>query len=136
LSGALPPMNSEDYGVSKSSTVTHQSLPAFSQPFGTRFPRYSPPYTSQQANAAAPDVTSWPTYGSTGESSLSSQYAVAATAAITSTGRRQPNSGGGVPTPAQHQLSAAASLSASKSYLFFCFFCNIVTFKRRVSPYN
>ncbi|XP_011497145.1 PREDICTED: transcription factor GATA-4-like isoform X5 [Ceratosolen solmsi marchali] len=112
LSGALPPMNTEDYGVSKSSTVTHQSLPAFSQPFSTRFPRYSPPYTSQQASAATSDITSWPTYASTGETALTSQYAVAATAAVTSTGRRQPNSGGGAPTPAQHQLSAAASLSA------------------------
>lgn len=106
LSSSLPPLN-EDYSMSKSSaTVTHQSLPAFSQPFGGRtFRDYSPPYSSQQANTM--DVSSW-SYASASEA-LPSQYATGPTS------RRQssvaPNA------PAQQQLSAAASLSASELYL-------------------
>ena len=110
----------EDYGGSKSSgTVAHQTLPAFSPPFSSRFTRFSPTYASPQATAAAVvDVSSWPTYATAGsETGLSgTNYATA----VSSGGRRQGSGGAGTPGSAQHQLSAAASLSASE-YFFHGF---------------
>lgn len=114
---------SEDYGVSKAPTVS-QSLPAFSQPYSTRFPRYSPPYTSQQGNTVADVAASWASYAPAAESALSSQYA----AVVTSSAGRGRQSGStaastNAPTQAQHQLSAAASLSASE-FLFLFWYNN------------
>lgn len=102
----------EDYGSSKSSgTVSHQSLPAFSQPFGARSYRYSPPYATSQQNTtgtagAVVDATSW-TYASPTSDPLTTQYG--------SFPKRQTVNSGTAPT----QLSAAASLTASESILFF-----------------
>lgn len=111
LAGTLPPM-SEDYGVSKAPTMSHQSLPAF-----TRFPRYSPPYSSHQTNTEV--AASWPSYAPAAESALSSQYTVAA---VTSTAGRGRQSSAAVATSApshvQPQFTAASSLAASE----FCFF--------------
>ncbi|KAL6428732.1 hypothetical protein ACFW04_007953 [Cataglyphis niger] len=95
----------EDYGSSKSSgTVSHQSLPAFSQPFGARSYRYSPPYVTSQQNTtgsagAVVDATSW-TYASPTSDPLTTQYG--------SFPKRQTVNSGTAPT----QLSAAASLTA------------------------
>ncbi|XP_015438602.1 PREDICTED: box A-binding factor-like isoform X2 [Dufourea novaeangliae] len=106
---------SEDYtggggggsSSSKSSgTVTHQTLPGFSQPFCGRpsFRGYSPSYPTQQSSAgvgASVDPSSW-SYPSPSNDSLATQYAT--------TPRRQAVN----PTtaPSQHQLTATASLSA------------------------
>ncbi|XP_070165203.1 box A-binding factor isoform X3 [Polyergus mexicanus] len=96
----------EDYGNSKSSgTVSHQSLPAFSQPFGARSSyRYSPPYATSQQNttgtaAAAVEAASW-TYASPTSDPLTTQYGAFP--------KRQTVNSGTAPT----QLSAAASLTA------------------------
>lgn len=103
----------EDYGSSKSSgTVSHQSLPAFSQPFGARSSyRYSPPYATSQQNTtgtagAAVEAASW-TYASPTSDPLTTQYGAFP--------KRQTVNSGTAPT----QLSAAASLTASESILFF-----------------
>ncbi|CAL1681874.1 unnamed protein product [Lasius platythorax] len=104
LSTGLP--MSEDYGSSKSSgTVSHQSLPAFSQPFGARTSyRYSPPYATSQQNVtvtagAAVEAASW-TYASPTSDPLTTQYS-------TFPKRQTVNS-----VTAPTQLSAAASLTA------------------------
>lgn len=106
---------SEDYGSSgkSSGTVTHQALPAFSQPFCGRpsFRGYSPSYSTQQNTTgvgATVEPSTW-SYGSPSNDTLATQYAAPS--------RRQPvvNSPS---TPAQHQLTATASLSTSK-YAFF-----------------
>lgn len=112
----------EDYGSSKATaTVSHQTLPAFSQPFGGRssFRGYSPPYsipqssTASTSSGAAIDATSW-TYASPTSDSLTTQYG-------TPSSRRQsvnPVSA----APAQHQqISAAASLTASECYFILLF---------------
>ncbi|XP_050600491.1 hornerin-like isoform X2 [Bombus affinis] len=100
---------SEDYGSSgkSSGTVTHQALPAFSQPFCGRpsFRGYSPSYSTQQNTTgvgATVEPSTW-SYGSPSNDTLATQYAAPS--------RRQPvvNSPS---TPAQHQLTATASLSA------------------------
>ncbi|KAL6255434.1 hypothetical protein P5V15_013769 [Pogonomyrmex californicus] len=98
---------SEDYGSSKSSgTVSHQSLPAFSQPFGARssFRGYSPPYSSSQQNttgtvAVTAVDASW-AYASPTTDPLTTQYGTPS--------RRQTVN----PATAPTQLSAAASLTA------------------------
>lgn len=101
---------SEDYGSSKSSgTVSHQSLPAFSQPFGSRssFRGYSPPFSSSQQNTtgtvtgAAVETASW-TYATPTSDPMTTQYATPS--------RRQTVN----PVSAPTQLSAAASLTASE----------------------
>ncbi|XP_057333178.1 box A-binding factor-like isoform X2 [Microplitis mediator] len=107
LGTSLPPI-SDDYGSKSSATVTHQSLPAFSQPFGGRpsFRGYSPPYTSQQTSGgsggnATGDPNTW-SYPSSAAESLTSQYGSVATPS-----RRQTSN-----STSHSQLSAAASLSA------------------------
>ncbi|XP_033193486.2 uncharacterized protein LOC117158556 isoform X3 [Bombus vancouverensis nearcticus] len=99
---------SEDYGSSgkSSGTVTHQALPAFSQPFCGRpsFRGYSPSYSTQQNTTgvgATVEPSTW-SYGSPSNDTLATQYAAPS--------RRQPvvNSPS---TPAQHQLTTTASLS-------------------------
>ncbi|XP_074109237.1 uncharacterized protein LOC141534002 isoform X2 [Cotesia typhae] len=104
LTSTLPPI-SDDYGTKSTSTVTHQSLPAFSQPFGgaRSFRGYSsPPYTSQQASAgsgaSSGDPSTW-SYPASAADSLTTQYGSVATPS-----RRQTSN----PVP----MSAAASLSA------------------------
>lgn len=102
----------EDYGNSKSSgTVSHQSLPAFSQPFGGRSNyRYSPPYATSQQNTtagAAVETAPWTSYASPTSDPLTSQYG--------SFQKRQTVNSAAAPP----QLSAAASLTASESILFF-----------------
>lgn len=91
--------------------MTHQSLPAFSQPFGgaRSFRGYSsPPYASQQASAgsgaSSGDPSTW-SYPVSAADSLTTQYGSVATPS-----RRQTSN----PVP----MSAAASLSASESPLF------------------
>ena len=109
---------SEDYGGSgkSSGTVTHQTLPGFSQPFCGRpsFRGYSPSYPTQQSGAGVGATTvepsSW-SYGSPSNDTLATQYAAPS--------RRQPVNPSSTPT--QHQLTATASLTASKSFLFFSF---------------
>ncbi|XP_012061619.1 PREDICTED: box A-binding factor-like [Atta cephalotes] len=105
LSGLSMP---EDYGSKSSGTVSHQSLPAFSQtPFGARssFRGYSPPYSSSQQNTtgnaavSAVEATSW-TYAPTTDA-LTTQYGTPS--------RRQTVN----PATAPTQISAAASLTAS-----------------------
>jgi len=98
---------SEDYGSKSSGTVSHQSLPAFSQPFGARSNfRYSPPYSSSQQNTtgtvavSAAVEASW-TYASATDA-LTTQYGTPS--------RRQTVN----PATAPTQISAAASLTASK----------------------
>jgi len=104
LSGISIP---EDYGNKSSGTVSHQSLPAFSQPFGARssFRGYSPPYSSSQQNTTAAvsavEATSW-TYASPTTDALTTQYGTPS--------RRQTVNSATAPT----QISAAASLTASK----------------------
>lgn len=89
--------------------MTHQALPAFSQPFCGRpsFRGYSPSYSTQQNTTgvgATVEPSTW-SYGSPSNDTLATQYAAPS--------RRQPvvNSPS---TPAQHQLTATASLSTSK----------------------
>ncbi|XP_039306205.1 box A-binding factor isoform X2 [Solenopsis invicta] len=97
----------EDYGTKTSGTVSHQSLPAFSQPFGgrTSFRGYSPPYSSAQqvtsgaAAVSAVDAASW-TYASSTTDTLTTQYGTPS--------RRQTVN----PASAQPHISAAASLTA------------------------
>ncbi|XP_011687832.1 PREDICTED: box A-binding factor-like isoform X2 [Wasmannia auropunctata] len=101
---------SEDYGSKSSGTVSHQSLPAFSQPFGARssFRGYSPPYSSSQQNTtgtaavSAVEATSW-TYASPTTDALTTQYGTPS--------RRQTVN----PATAPTQISAAASLTAMHS---------------------
>ncbi|XP_014300783.1 box A-binding factor isoform X2 [Microplitis demolitor] len=107
LGTSLPPI-SDDYGSKSSATVTHQSLPAFSQPFGGRpsFRGYSPPYTSQQTSGgsganATGDPNTW-SYPSSAADSLTSQYG-----SVAAPSRRQTSN-----STSHSQLSAAASLSA------------------------
>lgn len=109
LSGLSMP---EDYGSKSSGTVSHQSLPAFSQtPFGARssFRGYSPPYSSSQQNTtgnaavSAVEATSW-TYASPTTDALTTQYGTPS--------RRQTVN----PATAPTQISAAASLTASKYF--------------------
>ncbi|XP_071560894.1 uncharacterized protein [Temnothorax nylanderi] len=96
---------SEDYGNKSSGTVSHQSLPAFSQPFGARssFRGYSPPYSSSQQNTTGTVAVSaveatW-TYASPTDA-LTTQYGTPS--------RRQTVN----PATAPTQISAAASLTA------------------------
>ncbi|XP_018308709.1 box A-binding factor isoform X3 [Mycetomoellerius zeteki] len=104
LSGLSIP---EDYGSKSSGTVSHQSLPAFSQtPFGARssFRGYSPPYSSSQQNttgnaAVSAEAASW-TYASPTTDALTTQYGTPS--------RRQTVN----PATAPTQISAAASLTA------------------------
>ncbi|XP_011332333.1 box A-binding factor isoform X2 [Ooceraea biroi] len=102
LSTGLP--ISEDYSSKASSTVPHQSLPAFSQPFGARtnFRGYSPPYSSSQQSTggtvSAEASGSW-TYASPTSDPLTTQYGAPS--------RRQT-----VNPTTPTQLSAAASLTA------------------------
>lgn len=110
------PAISEDYGAGSKSTgtVTHQALPGFSQPFCGRasFRGYSPSYPTQQSNAGVGagtvEPSSW-NYGSPSNDTLATQYAAPS--------RRQPVNPPS--TPAQHQLTATASLSASKYIYIF-----------------
>lgn len=128
LGGALPVL-SDDYGSTKSlPTVTHQTLPAFSQPFGSRanFRNYSPPYSSQQTatggtGTAGNDAGSW-SYSSPNSGALTSQYETVAAPT-----RRQASN-----STAQHQLSAAASLSASEYSQKFLFFFFMLTLQRSI----
>lgn len=118
------PAISEDYGASSKSTgtVTHQALPGFSQPFCGRasFRGYSPSYPTQQSNAGVGagtvEPSSW-NYGSPSNDTLATQYAAPS--------RRQPVNPPS--TPAQHQLTATASLSASK-YIFYIYFFHSLSF--------
>ncbi|XP_023290192.1 transcription factor GATA-4 [Orussus abietinus] len=113
LTTSLPAI-SEDYCSKSTTTVSHQSLPAFSQPFSgrTSFRGYSPPYSSHQTtsgvvSSAAGDVTSWSYPAQTGEI-ISAPYS-----RVGPSSRRQTPT---APTsPAQHQLSAAASLTAMRT---------------------
>ncbi|XP_051160725.1 box A-binding factor-like isoform X3 [Leptopilina boulardi] len=104
----------EDYGSKPVSTVSRQSLPAFStQPFGSRssFRNYSPPYhipTPHQTTTG--DVAPW-SYA-TSSDTLVSQYGTVGT-----TSRRQTSN---TTTSVQHSLSAAASLSAMADQGEFC----------------
>lgn len=109
LSAGLP--MSEDYSSSKpSSAVSHQSLPAFSQPFGSRssFRGYSPPFSSSQQNTtgtvagAGVETASW-TYATSTNDPMTTQYA---------TPSRRQTVVNPVSAPTQH--SAAASLTASE----------------------
>lgn len=123
---------SEDYGSSgkSSATVTHQALPAFSQPFCGRpsFRGYSPSYSTQQnttAVGATVEPSTW-SYGSPSNDTLATQYAAPS--------RRQPvvNSPS---TPAQHQLTATASLSTSKyASSVSCVFFSLYSSSRVFSP--
>lgn len=135
---------SEDYGSSgkSSGTVTHQALPAFSQPFCGRpsFRGYSPSYSTQQNTTgvgATVEPSTW-SYGSPSNDTLATQYAAPS--------RRQPvvNSPS---TPAQHQLTATASLSASKyassifcvfSFLYssFAYFLSPLESRFRLTPFS
>lgn len=126
------PAISEDYGASSKSTgtVTHQALPGFSQPFCGRasFRGYSPSYPTQQSNAGVGagtvEPSSW-NYGSPSNDTLATQYAAPS--------RRQPVNPPS--TPAQHQLTATASLSASK-YIFYTYYTHSLFFYffSRISP--
>ncbi|XP_063978767.1 box A-binding factor-like isoform X2 [Diachasmimorpha longicaudata] len=107
LGGGLPSL-AEEYGNSKTTpTATHQTLPAFSQPFGSRpsfrgYSSYSSPQTTAGTGTTTASEASWP-YPTPSSDSLSASYGSVATPA-----RRQPTN-----TPNSHsQLSAAASLSA------------------------
>lgn len=109
LGGGLPPLT-EDYGNTKSLPNVTQALPAFSQPFGrsTGFRNYSPPYSSQQSGAGTPgnpgaDATSWSYPSQVSEALSSAPYTVVVPS-------RRPTSN----SASQHQISAAASLSARK----------------------
>lgn len=123
---------SEDYGSSgkSSGTVTHQALPAFSQPFCGRpsFRGYSPSYSTQQNTTgvgATVEPSTW-SYGSPTNDTLATQYAAPS--------RRQPvvNSPS---TPAQHQLTATASLGTSKYASFVsCVFSSLHSSSRVFSP--
>ncbi|XP_043283900.1 box A-binding factor-like isoform X2 [Venturia canescens] len=104
LGGALPPLT-EDYGNTKSLPNVSQ---AFSQSFGrtTSFRNYSPPYSSQQSGAGAPgnpgpDANSWSYPPQASEALTSAPYTV-----VVPSRRQNSNS------TSQHQISAAASLSA------------------------
>lgn len=118
------PAISEDYGASSKSTgtMTHQALPGFSQPFCGRasFRGYSPSYPTQQSNAGVGagtvEPSSW-NYGSPSNDTLATQYAAPS--------RRQPVNPPS--TPAQHQLTATASLSASK-YIYFIFIHSLFSY--------
>ncbi|KAK1126560.1 hypothetical protein K0M31_004194 [Melipona bicolor] len=102
---------SEDYGGSgkSSGTVTHQTLPGFSQPFCGRpsFRGYSPSYPTQQSGAGVGATTvehsSW-TYSSPSNDTLPTQYVAPS--------RRQPVNPSSTPTQ-HHQLTATASLTAT-----------------------
>ncbi|XP_015112412.1 uncharacterized protein LOC107038045 isoform X2 [Diachasma alloeum] len=107
LGGGLPTL-AEEYGSSKSTpAATHQTLPAFSQPFGSRpsfrgYSAYSSPQTTAGTGTTTASDVSWP-YPTPSSDSLSASYGSVATPA-----RRQ-----GTNTSNSHpQLSAAASLSA------------------------
>ncbi|XP_033221304.1 box A-binding factor-like isoform X2 [Belonocnema kinseyi] len=109
------PAITEDYGSKSVSTVSRQSLPAFSQPFGGRssFRSYSPPYhipASHQTSTPV-DVSSW-TYSNPSDT-LASQYGT-----IGTTSRRQASNTN--TNPVQHSISAAASLSAMADQGEFC----------------
>ena len=109
LNGTLPPLT-EEYDSTKSlSTINHQTLPAFSQPFGSRssFRNYSPPYPSQQTAPLTGNVANDTVPWSYNTSSI--LYSSPPAQRIQSNG------------PTQHRMSAAASLTASK-YLKICDF--------------
>ncbi|XP_011296858.1 box A-binding factor isoform X2 [Fopius arisanus] len=100
---ALP----EEYGSKSTPTATHQTLPAFSQPFGSRpsfrgYSSYSSPQPTGVTGTTTATDASWP-YPSPGNDALTGSYGSVATPA-----RRQTTNTSN-PHP---QLSAAASLSA------------------------
>lgn len=122
LGGGLPPMP-EDYCSKSSSTTTHQTLPAFVQPFGggrSSFRGYSPPYTSQQstggpnnATCNPPDNNNWAYATPVVSETLTPSYTAQRNQpySIPRNSRRQPPTNTATSYP---QLSASANLSASK----------------------
>uniref|UniRef100_A0ABD2WBT1 GATA-type domain-containing protein n=1 Tax=Trichogramma kaykai TaxID=54128 RepID=A0ABD2WBT1_9HYME len=133
LSAGLPSITSEDYSNVKTTVPVSShgtTLPAFSQPYGGKFSRYTPYHLG-----AASDVAGWSTntsYIGAGsassvaaaaaleQTSLTSQYSTtlaavnASEAIVSSTSRRQSSQQQQQSTPAttQHQLNASSSLSA------------------------
>lgn len=125
---ALPPL-SDDYGTVKStaSVVSHQSLPAFSQPFQARF-RYSPPYSAQQAS----DVATWSTYTNAAAQAVAaaavdSQYA--SSNLVTNSQHRRQSSGVSANSAScvtsQHQLPPTLSNSKFLLPYEFLFFAEL-----------